>query len=96
MIEARIASSWRIDPQMARALAEGTHGDPFSVLGPHDTPDGRIIRAFVPGARGVEVVRRADGTRIDDLKPALEGVFENIVACRESYLLRIGWPDGIQ
>ena len=35
------------------ALAHcGTHGDPFAVLGPHDTATGRVIRAFLPGAAG--------------------------------------------
>ena len=32
------------------ALAHGVHGDPFAVLGPHDTAMGRIVRAFLPGA----------------------------------------------
>ena len=42
------------------ALAEARHGDPFTVLGPHDTPTGRIVRTFLPGARAVEALRRAD------------------------------------
>ena len=37
------------------------HGDPFAVLGPHDTADGRVIRAFLPGAVKVEVLWRSDG-----------------------------------
>ena len=39
----------------AEALAYGRHGDPFKVLGPRDTSTGRVIRAFLPGAHGVEV-----------------------------------------
>src|SRR2546423_13902430 len=42
----------------ADAFSRAIHGDPFSVLGPHDTPGGLVIRAFVPGARAVEVLRR--------------------------------------
>jgi len=44
----------------AEALAYGRHGDPFKVLGPRDTSSGRVIRAFLPGAHGVEVLRRSD------------------------------------
>ncbi|MFN0115770.1 MAG: 1,4-alpha-glucan branching protein GlgB [Paracoccaceae bacterium] len=44
-----------IDPAAARAVAEGSHGDPFAVLGPHDGH----VAAFVPGAAAVWVV--ADG-----------------------------------
>ena len=34
----------------AEAITGGTHGDPFSILGPHRTRDGWQVRAFVPGA----------------------------------------------
>jgi 1,4-alpha-glucan branching enzyme len=34
----------------ARAIAQGTHGDPFSVLGLHPVGDAWQLRAFVPGA----------------------------------------------
>jgi 1,4-alpha-glucan branching enzyme len=32
------------------ALLEGTHSDPFSLLGPHDGPEGTFARAVLPGA----------------------------------------------
>ncbi len=48
-----------LPPGVAEALAFGTLGDPFAVLGPHDTATGRIIRAFLPGAQGVEVLARS-------------------------------------
>ncbi|MCX7888197.1 MAG: 1,4-alpha-glucan branching protein GlgB [Rhodobacteraceae bacterium] len=38
-----------LDSGAARAIAEGRHGDPFGVLGPHDGQ----VRAFVPGAAGL-------------------------------------------
>jgi 1,4-alpha-glucan branching enzyme len=50
MAEARHKPTWRLDQQSARALALGTHDNPFAVLGPHDTREGRVIRAFLPGA----------------------------------------------
>ena len=32
------------------ALLEGTHADPFSLLGPHAGPEGTFARAALPGA----------------------------------------------
>ena len=43
-------------PQELEAILNGTHGDPFSVLGPHQTTeddskvDGWEVRAFLPQA----------------------------------------------
>jgi 1,4-alpha-glucan branching enzyme len=44
-----------------RALALGINGNPFAALGPHDTRAGRIIRAFLPSATKVELLRRPGG-----------------------------------
>ncbi|MFM9709709.1 GlgB N-terminal domain-containing protein, partial [Streptomyces galilaeus] len=33
-----------------RALMRAEHGDPFAVLGPHQTRDGLQVRALLPGA----------------------------------------------
>ncbi|MGC2629950.1 MAG: 1,4-alpha-glucan branching protein GlgB [Rhodomicrobium sp.] len=44
------------DDDVAR-IAGADHGDPFSVLGLHILKDGAAIRAFVPGAGRVEVLR---------------------------------------
>ena len=57
MAEPRLKTSWRLDMDSARAFAQANHGDPFAVLGPHDTENGRIIRAFLPGAIKVELLR---------------------------------------
>lgn len=40
----------------ARAIAQGTHGDPFSVLGLHAHGKGWQLRAFVPGADTLTVL----------------------------------------
>jgi 1,4-alpha-glucan branching enzyme len=97
MADARLDHSWQLDEQSADALARGVHGDPFAVLGPHDTPDGRIIRAFLPGAAKVEVLRRVDGAVLSRLEPAhANGLFENLVAERVPYRLRIHWPNAVQ
>jgi 1,4-alpha-glucan branching enzyme len=97
MADVRLKHSWQLDPQSAAALARGVHGNPFAVLGPHDTQDGRIIRAFLPGAMTVEVLRRSDGVVLSKLEPASEhGLFENFIHGRVSYRLRIHWPNGVQ
>src|SRR5580658_9927797 len=97
MAEARLDHSWQLDLQSARALARGVHGNPFAVLGPHDTQDGRIIRVFLSGAAKVEVLRRCDGALLAELEPAREnGLFENFIPERAAYRLRIYWPDAVQ
>jgi 1,4-alpha-glucan branching enzyme len=78
-------------------LANGTLGDPFSVLGPHQTAAGWIVRAFLPGASQVQVVAREGGSVIGRLAPvAPTGLFVGEVASAEPYLLRINWPGAVQ
>jgi 1,4-alpha-glucan branching enzyme len=36
------------------ALLEGTHADPFSLLGVHEGPKGAFARAVLPGAETAE------------------------------------------
>jgi 1,4-alpha-glucan branching enzyme len=48
-------------PQELEAILNGTHGDPFSVLGPHQTSsgpggDGWEVRAFLPQAMDVQAI----------------------------------------
>ncbi len=45
-----------IDPGVAQAIVSGTHGDPFSVLGPHKRGRGWTVTAFVPGAERLTVL----------------------------------------
>ncbi|TMJ30937.1 MAG: 1,4-alpha-glucan branching protein GlgB [Alphaproteobacteria bacterium] len=94
---ARAALSTLATPE-AEALAHGRHGDPFKVLGPRDSSAGRVIRAFLPGAQGVEVLRRSDRAMIGKLEATMqpEGFFEGTVVDRAPYLLRIQWPGGVQ
>jgi 1,4-alpha-glucan branching enzyme len=82
---------------MAEALANGTLGDPFAVLGPHETAMGRVVRAFLPGAAEVELVSRAGGASLGRLAPvAPHGLFVGRPGSDEPYLLRIGWPGAVQ
>jgi 1,4-alpha-glucan branching enzyme len=86
-----------LDQVEAQALARSTHGDPFRVLGPHDGPSGRTIRAFLPGANAVEVLRRSDRASLGRLKEGnVAGLFEAGVSDDAPYLLRIEWPAAVQ
>ena len=77
------------------ALAHALHGDPFRVLGPHETPAGRVVRAFLPGAESAEVLRRSDRARIGRLEHFENGLFQGIVSERAAYLLHVTWPGGV-
>jgi 1,4-alpha-glucan branching enzyme len=97
MTQAGVAPSWRLDRRAAHALANATLADPFAVLGPHDTAVGRVVRVFVPGAHGVEVVGRSDCIALGQLERGeVDGLFEGPVRGRDPYLLLIEWPNGQQ
>lgn len=52
-----------IDHAAARAIVEGRHGDPFSVLGPHLRGKDVMVAAFVPGAERLWIVpEKGDAT----------------------------------
>jgi 1,4-alpha-glucan branching enzyme len=91
------------------ALARGLHADPFAVLGPHDSPDGLVIRVFRPHAVAISVIGKetAAGPR-DPVVPGKtvsremerihrEGLFEVTIpgVTREAfdYRFHITWPD---
>jgi len=58
------------------ALLEGTHSDPFSILGVHAGPAGTFVRALVPGADEVAVFSLKDAS-LGKLKPTDDrGLFE--------------------
>ncbi|MBV8617014.1 MAG: 1,4-alpha-glucan branching enzyme, partial [Acetobacteraceae bacterium] len=86
-----------LDPALADALAHARLGDPFAVLGPHDGPHGRVVRAFLPGAERVELVSREDGRRIGELAQGEPyGLFAGLADTTEAYRLRIQWPGAVQ
>jgi 1,4-alpha-glucan branching enzyme len=47
-----------MQPHQVEVIVRGLHPDPFSVLGPHNNPEGLAIRAFWPRAQFIEVVER--------------------------------------
>jgi 1,4-alpha-glucan branching enzyme len=87
-----------VNADALNALVEGRHGDPFSLLGLHQDADGRFrVRFFLPGALGVEVVRRDNAMLLS--RAALvhaAGLFGAILSEPCAYSLRIHWPDAIQ
>lgn len=86
-----------IDRDALNALVDGRHGDPFSILGPHPVQGATIIRTFLPGAEGVEILDRDTG-RVDTKMHAIHpsGVFAAAVESGRTYRLRIHWPDAVQ
>ena len=66
------------------------------MLGPHDGPDGRAVRTYLPGAQSVEVLRRTDRSSLGTLPEIQPGLFEGPVADASPYLLRIQWPAAVQ
>lgn len=79
-------------------LVHGRLNDPFSVLGPHQTAQGRAIRAYFPGAHGVEVRSAKDGRLLGQLTPHSEheGFFCALVPGSAPYVFRIHWPGSVQ
>ncbi|MGE3245653.1 MAG: 1,4-alpha-glucan branching protein GlgB [Beijerinckiaceae bacterium] len=85
-----------LDEATAAALLEARHNDPFAVLGPHDTPRGRVVRAVLPDARHVEVLSRS-GDFLGTLEQKRHaGLFAGLAVGSEPYVLRIEWPGAIQ
>jgi 1,4-alpha-glucan branching enzyme len=81
------------------ALAEGRHGDPFSVLGLHADASGKLwVRAMLPGAQAVALLDAASGKRVADL--ALRdagGLWEGAVPRRRrrfDYRFAVQWAGG--
>ncbi|MGO9543569.1 MAG: 1,4-alpha-glucan branching protein GlgB [Rhodomicrobium sp.] len=80
---------WRAREEDVARIAAASHGDPFSVLGLHAGNGGAAIRAFVPGAASVQVLR--PGEADFELGPRGSGFFEGFIAGEEgrfSYRLR--------
>jgi 1,4-alpha-glucan branching enzyme len=81
------------DDHRWQALAEARCDQPFAWLGPHRGDAGDLaVRAFVPGARSIEIVD-ARGRRLAHARRVHEaGGFEARLAEQVPYRLKIGWP----
>src|SRR5437016_1217258 len=87
-----------VDQPTADAIFHGHMGDPFAVLGPHDVAaTGRVIRAFLPGARQVRALDRRTQRELCTLhESAVPGLFVGRPPNDAAYLLKIEWPDTVQ
>jgi 1,4-alpha-glucan branching enzyme len=87
----------KLDSEAARALAEARAADPFALLGLHAVADRRVIRAYMPGANGVEVIPRGQSDAAFALQPAqVPGLFVGAADGVDDYRLRVQWPAGEQ
>ena len=58
------------------AIAQGRHGDPFSVLGPHSARKNWIIRSWQPQAQTVELLDAGDQVLAKMKKVHAAGLYE--------------------
>jgi hypothetical protein len=77
------------------ALMRAEHGDPFGVLGPHETARGLVVRALLPGAQGVTVLHARSGWPLATLERH-EGsdLFAGLVPAaqaRMGYAFQVDW-----
>jgi 1,4-alpha-glucan branching enzyme len=79
-----------IEQAMIDAVVDGRSRDPFAVLGPHDG----VVRCFVPGAAGVELVCGEITVPMRAVDPA--GLFAGELPQASAYRLRIDWHGPIQ
>jgi 1,4-alpha-glucan branching enzyme len=78
------------------ALINGTHGDPFSLLGPHETESGLVVRALLPGAVGLKLLL-PDGTLIGHAHTVYHDVlFEAHLPSARPYVFSIDWGHSVQ
>jgi len=76
-----------LDEAAAWAIAEGRHGNPFSVLGPQKRGGATVITAFVPGADRLWVLA---GKKTDEATPypGIPGLFTHRQTRKAAYRLR--------
>lgn len=74
-----------INPDDIRALASGTHGDVFSVLGLHSSNGQMVVRVFMPGVDAVDVLETDGKTKLASLtrQDGADDLFVGIVPSRK-------------
>ncbi len=82
-------TGWRAEATDVAAIVGAYHADPFAVLGPHGLPDGTCaIRAFVPDADRLILLREGDLPNLDLVRREASGFFELRVDKPNGYRLR--------
>jgi 1,4-alpha-glucan branching enzyme len=93
-----MTSPLTLNPEDIRRICEGSHGDPFAVLGPHQVADGRVsVRVFMPAAQQVLVVAPASRRVLATLaRRHQDGFFERVLSAPLStaYRLQVRWDSG--
>ncbi len=92
-------ASFAVSTSDVAAIVEARHGDPFAVLGPHETAPGHWeVRAMVPGAPSISVLPEGGGAPVAMARVHPDGFFVARMegADRPWYRLRIDWPAGPQ
>ncbi|NMD09375.1 MAG: 1,4-alpha-glucan branching enzyme, partial [Phyllobacteriaceae bacterium] len=80
---------WRLSAQAIEAIVHGRHANPFEALGLHQHSKTWLVRAFVPGALGVDV-HLLDGTLVGALEQRHgAGFFEGAVKLKSRQPLRL-------
>jgi 1,4-alpha-glucan branching enzyme len=74
-----MAENWRAREEDVDAIAAARQNDPFAVLGPHLTPEGWVLRAFVPDAITVRALTR-EGAPIAELQRRKGDFFEVLLS----------------
>ena len=76
-----------LDQEQIKAISNGSHGDPFSVLGLNIAyPDGNkaiVIRAFIPWAQSISIVFDHEQYEVEMGQIADEGLFEFVFEDRK-------------
>ena len=72
------AQAWRAQEGDVDAIAAARCPDPFAILGPHQTADGWVIRAFSPDTIALRVLTR-EGAPIADLVRRKGDFFEALI-----------------
>ena len=87
-----------LDPLQIDLIRNARHGDPFAVLGVHETEAGWEVRTFQPGATQVWMLDAATGKTLSTLTRTHEdGIFEAAVTGAprpEAYGFKMRWADG--
>lgn len=75
-----------IHPEEATALSDGSHGDPFAVLGMHETGGKLVVRVFRPEADSVDVIDAKTGKQVASLEriEGGDGVFAAVMPRRKT------------
>jgi 1,4-alpha-glucan branching enzyme len=93
-------AAWRLDDLGAiEALAQGRHGDPFAILGPHAVGPGTVLRVLRPGADSAEAFSPDSGKTCGKLlRRHPDGFFEGLISKAKTpprYRLRFSRGDDV-